>query len=209
MSPAPYRSSLSPPLPPHPWSHHARSICLETDSCLFLTNIQLLPPPDASQYPGPEKVKGGLEEWEEAMGWVARGWTEGDERWREEERWANEWGYANAVDGDPGTAFRSPDCEFFSLSPSLSLFFLSVAGKFGKEVADGRSCPLVIHTGDYLGLLLIASLDPSVTRSATLHVILEDAQRVLLDQEGDGSRGAARIRVEVSADGYKWVSSCS
>lgn len=65
--------------------------------------------------------------------------------------------------------------------------------------------PSVIHTGDYLGLLLIAPLDPSVTRSATLHVILEDAQRVLL--EGDGSQGGGRrIRVEVSADGYKWVS---
>lgn len=110
VSPAPYRSSLSPPLPPHPWAHHARSACLETDTCLFLTNIQLLPPPDASQYPGPEKVK-GLEEWEEAMGWVARGWTEGDERWREEERWASQWGYGNAVDGDPSTAFRSPDCQ--------------------------------------------------------------------------------------------------
>ncbi|GAA5967764.1 hypothetical protein JCM8115_006439 [Rhodotorula mucilaginosa] len=169
VSPTPYRSSLSPPLPPHPWSHHARSACLETDSCLFLTNIQLLPPPDASQYPGPEKVKGGLEEWEEAMGWVARGWTEGEERWREEERWASQWGYGNAVDGDPSTAFRSPD---------------------------------LIHTGDYLGLLLIAPVDPSVTRSATLHVILEDAQRVLL--EGGGG-GGGRIQVEVSADGYKWT----
>lgn len=202
VSSSPYRSSLSPPLPPHPWSHHARSICLETDSCLFLTNIQLLPPPDASQYPGPEKVK-GLEEWEEAMGWVARGWTEGDERWREEERWATEWGYANAVDGDPTTAFRSPDCEFFSLS--LPCFWLC------SKVWLTRARGVVIHTGDYLGLLLIAPLDPGVTRSATLHVILEDAQRVLLLHEGGdnsqgGGGGKRRIWVEVSADGYKWVS---
>lgn len=205
VSPAPYRSSLSPPLPPHPWSHHARSACLETDSCLFLTNIQLLPPPDASQYPGPEKVKGGLEEWEEAMGWVARGWTEGEERWREEERWASQWGYGNAVDGDPSTAFRSPDREC-SRSLSFPSFLLRGKGrkKGGWLTAVFCTTPLVIHTGDYLGLLLIAPVDPSVTRSATLHVILEDAQRVLL--EGGGG-GGGRIQVEVSADGYKWVSS--
>ncbi|GAA5988666.1 hypothetical protein JCM10908_003667 [Rhodotorula pacifica] len=165
VSPAPYRPSLSPPLPPHPWSHHARSVCVETDSCLFLTNIQLLPPPDASQYPGPEKVP-TLQGWEEMLGWVARGWTEGDERWREEESWAVKWGYKNAVDGDPTTAFRSPD---------------------------------LIRRGDYLGLLLLAPLEPSVTRTATLHIILEDAQHVLVDN------AEGRIRIEVSADGYRWA----
>ncbi|GAA6025465.1 hypothetical protein JCM8202_003622 [Rhodotorula sphaerocarpa] len=186
VSPAPYRPSLSPPLPAHPWSHHARSVCLETDACLFLTNVQLLPAPDASQYPGPEKVK-TLQEWEEQMGWVGRGWEEGTERWREEERWAERWGYQGAVDGDPETAFRSPD---------------------------------VIRSGDYLGLLLLAPLDPLETPTATLHVILEDAQRVLLAEAGsegieavgDGGGGSrskrtkrSRIQVEVSADGYRWI----
>ena len=115
------------------------------------------------------------------------------------------------MDGDPNTAFRSPDCEFFSLS-LLSSFCL-LRESLGRRWLTQVRAPLVIHTGDYLGLLLIASLDPSVTRSATLHVILEDAQRVLLEGDGDGAHGGdggrRRIRVEVSADGYKWVSSCS
>lgn len=111
VSPAPYRPALAPPLPPHPWAHHARSACAASDACVFVTNVQLVPPPDASQYPGPPDRVGSLQRWEEQLGWVARGWTEGTERWREEERWALSWGYANAVDGDPATAFRSPDCE--------------------------------------------------------------------------------------------------
>ncbi|GAA5866964.1 hypothetical protein JCM3774_003736 [Rhodotorula dairenensis] len=168
VSPAPYRPALAPPLPPHPWAHHARSACVESDACLFLTNVQLLPPPDASQYPGPERV-GSLQRWEEQLGWVARGWTEGNERWREEERWALEWGYANAVDGDPSTAFRSPD---------------------------------LIRRGDYLGLSLLAPLDPTVTRTATLHIILEDAKHVLVE---NGGAGQGKIRLEVSVDGYRWT----
>lgn len=211
VSPAPYRPSLSPPLPAHPWSHHARSVCLETDACLFLTNVQLLPAPDASQYPGPEKVK-TLQEWEEQMGWVGRGWEEGTERWREEERWAERWGYQGAVDGDPETAFRSPDGESGALIGRSN----SRADCLGAR----RIRVAVIRSGDYLGLLLLAPLDPLETPTATLHVILEDAQRVLLAEAGsegieavgDGGGGSrskrtkrSRIQVEVSADGYRWV----
>ncbi|BGP66545.1 CCR4-NOT core subunit cdc39 [Rhodotorula toruloides] len=108
ISPVPYRPSLPEPLSPHPYAHHARSLCLPSDSCIFHTNIALLPPPDATPYPGPERV-GSLQRWEEHLGWVARGWIEGEELWREEETWAREWAYQFAVDGDEKTAFRSPD----------------------------------------------------------------------------------------------------
>ncbi|GAA5872830.1 hypothetical protein JCM1840_005863 [Sporobolomyces johnsonii] len=105
---SPYRHSLSPPLPAHPYAHHVRSPCMPSDACFFLTNIPLLPPPDATPYPGPQRVR-SLQEWEEHVGWVARGWVEGGEMWAEEERWALDWPYMNAVDGKPETAFRSPD----------------------------------------------------------------------------------------------------
>lgn len=95
-----------PPLPPHPYAHHARSPCAD-DACVFLTNIALLPPPDAAPYPGPSRVS--LEEWENHLGWVARGWIEGKELFNDEETWATGWPYAAAVDGRPETAFRSPD----------------------------------------------------------------------------------------------------
>lgn len=60
----------------------------------------------------------------------------------------------------------------------------------------------VIRRGDYLGLVLLVPLDPGVTRTATLHVILEDAKHVLVDH---GGAGTGQIRVEVSVDGYRWV----
>ncbi|GAA5855579.1 hypothetical protein JCM5353_005456 [Sporobolomyces roseus] len=105
-----YHSTRSPPLAPHPYSHHTRSPCLSSDTCFFLTNLALLPPPDATPYPGPNRVK-SLTQWENHVGFVGRGWIEGDttEMWREEERWSLDWSYEFAVDGDPKTAFRSPD----------------------------------------------------------------------------------------------------
>ena len=106
VSSTPYLAPPKPPLAPHPYSHHARSPC-HSDSCVFLTSIPLLPPPDAIPYPGAENV--GLEQWENHLGWVARGWMEGGEIWAEEETWAKSWPYAAAVDGREGTAFRSPD----------------------------------------------------------------------------------------------------
>lgn len=122
ISPVPYRPSLPEPLSPHPYAHHARSLCLPSDSCIFHTNIALLPPPDATPYPGPERV-GSLQRWEEHLGWVARGWIEGEELWREEETWAREWAYQFAVDGDEKTAFRSPDgaLAFFESARSSRL----------------------------------------------------------------------------------------
>jgi len=116
---SPYRSTRSPPLAPHPYSHHTRSPCLPSDTCFFLTNLALLPPPDATPYPGPNRVK-SLTQWENHVGFVGRGWLEGDttEMWKEEERWSLDWSYEFAVDGDPRTAFRNTDGEF-DLSRSI------------------------------------------------------------------------------------------
>ncbi|GEM11861.1 CCR4-NOT transcription complex subunit 1 [Rhodotorula toruloides] len=156
VSPVPYRPSLPEPLPPHPYAHHARSLCLPSDSCIFHTNIALLPPPDATPYPNPERV-GSLQIWEEYLGWVARGWIEGGELWREEETWARRWAYQFAVDGDEKTAFRSPD---------------------------------VVRAGDYIALSLLAPLDAAWTPTVKLHIILEDAVKVL---------SSGKVRVEVRA----------
>ncbi|GAA6004003.1 uncharacterized protein JCM10292_000647, partial [Rhodotorula paludigena] len=106
----PHRAPVSPPLAPHPHAHHARALCTPpSDACLFLTNLAHLPPPDAVPFPGPERVAGGLQAWEEHLGHTARGWKEGGERWSEEEDWARRWAYRNAVDGEVATAFRSMD----------------------------------------------------------------------------------------------------
>ncbi|GAA6042739.1 hypothetical protein JCM8097_005558 [Rhodosporidiobolus ruineniae] len=166
---SPYRSSLSPPLPPHPYAHHARAPCFSVSAssprdsadpqCLFLTNLALLPPPDAVPYPGPDTV-GSLQRWEEHLGHTARGWMEGGEMWSEEENWKRRWSYDGAVDGDPSSAFRSMD---------------------------------VVREGDYVGLGLLAPLDPAWIPRVTLHVLLEDALKVL-----------KAVVVEVSTDGYRW-----
>ncbi|GAA6009378.1 hypothetical protein JCM10207_003754 [Rhodosporidiobolus poonsookiae] len=174
---SPYRTSLSPPLPPHPYAHHSRAPCLSTPrsssssssallagladpQCLFITNVPLLPPPDAVPYPGPEAV-GSLQRWEEHLGYTARGWKEGGEVWAEEESWKRAWSYQGAVDGDPRTAFRSPD---------------------------------VAQEHDYIGLGLLAPIDAAWIPKLVLHVILEDAAEIL---------NAAMI--EVSVDGYRWA----
>ncbi|KAK4048899.1 hypothetical protein OIV83_004455 [Microbotryomycetes sp. JL201] len=102
-----FKQTPLPPLEPHPYAHHARSPCL-SDTCTFLTNINLLPPPDSVPFPGTTKVA-NLESWENRVGWVARGWIEGGEMFNEEETWALKWPYAHAVDDDERTAFRSPD----------------------------------------------------------------------------------------------------
>lgn len=181
VSPLPYRPSLPEPLPPHPYAHHARSLCLPSDLCVFHTNIALLPPPDATPYPGPEQV-GSLQRWEEHLGWVARGWTEGDELWREEETWARRWAYQFAVDGDVKTAFRSPN----GASVGLALLALT-------KLTRGAA---VVRAGDYIALSLLAPLDAAWTPTVKVHVILEDAVKVL---------GSGKIRVEVSLDGHRWV----
>lgn len=106
-----YLYSQEPPLSPHPYSHHARSPCT-SDTCTFITNIPLLPPPDVVIYPGPS-IK--LTDWENHLGWTARGWMEGGELFAEGESWARKWNYAQAVDGKLETAFRSPDSKFFDL----------------------------------------------------------------------------------------------
>ncbi|CEQ40826.1 SPOSA6832_02462 [Sporobolomyces salmonicolor] len=153
---SPYRHSLSPPLPAHPYAHHVRSPCMPSDACFFLTNIPLLPPPDATPYPGPQRVR-SLQEWEEHVGWVARGWVEGGEMWAEEERWALDWPYMNAVDGKPETAFRSAD---------------------SKSWAVEGYCELA-REGDYIGLGLLVPLDAAWAPKVVLHVMLEDIDKFL------------------------------
>ncbi|GAA5909510.1 uncharacterized protein JCM6883_003969 [Sporobolomyces salmoneus] len=93
-----YRNTPTPPLPPHPYAHHARSPCVPSDLCFFLSNIPLLLPPDATPYPGPNRVK-TFSEWEQHVGTIGKA----------EEEWSLEWGYENAVDSKPGTALRSLD----------------------------------------------------------------------------------------------------
>lgn len=106
MDTSAFRKPQKVPLAPHPYAHHTRSPCAD-DTCVFLTNIAQLPPPDAVPYPGPDRVR--LEEWENHLGHNARGWMEGGELFNEEESWAVRWPYSAAVDDDPRTAFRSPD----------------------------------------------------------------------------------------------------
>ncbi|KAM0747421.1 hypothetical protein T439DRAFT_329152 [Meredithblackwellia eburnea MCA 4105] len=154
-----YFATPMPPLTPHPYTHHVRSPCAD-DSCLFLTNIALLPPPDSAPYPGPSVVK-TLEEWENHLGPTARGWMEGGELFNEEEAWAAHWPYAAAVDGFHGTAFRSPD---------------------------------VIHKGEYVGIGLLAPVDPQWIPKLALHFVLEDYAEV-----------SNILSFEVSGDGYRWV----
>ncbi|GAA5875879.1 hypothetical protein JCM8547_001693 [Rhodosporidiobolus lusitaniae] len=178
-----YRDTLSPPLPPHPYAHHARSPCLSVPFpsshspssssssdlldpvCIFSTNVPLLPPPSLLPYPGPLAV-GSLQRWEEHLGHVARGWREGmrergeGEWWSVEEGWKGKYGWAKAVDGDPRTAFRSAD---------------------------------VIRENDYLSLSLLSALSPAWVPQVSLHVLLDDAKKVL---------GACTV--EVSGDGVRW-----
>ncbi|GAA5831629.1 hypothetical protein JCM11251_000776 [Rhodosporidiobolus azoricus] len=166
---SPYRSTPAPPLLHHPYAHHVRAPCLTLPfpsssspsssssfahlpadpQCLFLTNLALLPPPDAIPYPGPSVVP-SLEKWENHLGWTARGWMEGGqdgaEIWAEEEGWKRRWSYEGAVDGDVGTAFRSLD---------------------------------VVREGDYIGLGLLVPLDAAWVPKVVLRVILEDAVTVL------------------------------
>lgn len=93
---------------PHPYSHHARSPCVPSDLCFFITNVPLLLPPDATPYPGPHRVK-TLSDWENHVSDLGRA----------EETWSLSWGYENAIDSNPGTAFRSLDGELLHLSMHL------------------------------------------------------------------------------------------
>lgn len=136
-----YRRPQTLPLAPHPHAHHARSPCAD-DSCVFLTNIAQLPPPDAVPYPGPDRVT--LEEWENHLGWNARGWMEGGELFNEEETWAVRWPYSAAVDDDPKTAFRSPDGERCPTSrpelPSLTAVVVSRAQWCSRATGSAWAC---------------------------------------------------------------------
>ncbi|GAA5969540.1 hypothetical protein JCM3765_002659 [Sporobolomyces pararoseus] len=93
-----YRTPTDPPLKPHPYAHHARSPCVPSDLCFFVTNLPLLLPPDSTPYPGPHRVK-TLGEWEHHVRTIGTA----------EQDWTLEWGYENAVDSKPGTTFRSLD----------------------------------------------------------------------------------------------------
>ncbi|GAA5872920.1 hypothetical protein JCM16303_006879 [Sporobolomyces ruberrimus] len=93
-----YRSTPPLPLALHPYAHHARSPCLPSDLCFFITNIPLLLPPDSTPYPGPHRST-TLGDWEKHVGMIGKA----------EEEWSLAWGYENAVDGKPSTAFRSVD----------------------------------------------------------------------------------------------------
>jgi len=105
--------------------------------------------------------------------------------WREEERWSLDWSYEFAVDGDPRTAFRSPDGELsFSTSSELRRVRCN-ADEIEFTVAK---------QGDYVGLGLIKSLDPVWTPTVSLHFILEDIESFL-----------PGLTIEVSFDGYHWV----
>ena len=92
-----FRESRAPPLAPHPWAQHARAACSD-DTCLLLSNVNLLPPPDLVPWPGPH-VR--LQDWHERLGRL-----HGDAK-----RWASEWPYHAAVDGRFDTALRSPERE--------------------------------------------------------------------------------------------------
>ncbi|GAA95283.1 hypothetical protein E5Q_01939 [Mixia osmundae IAM 14324] len=94
------------PLQPHPYTHHTRSACW-SGSCLFMTNVPMLPPPNSVTYPFGSNLT--LDQWEQSTGWIARGWVEGGEPYADGERWALDWGYSGAVDGAWKTAWRSPD----------------------------------------------------------------------------------------------------
>lgn len=184
---APFLASPLPPLPPHPYAHHTRSPC-SSDTCIFLTNIPLLPPPDAIPYPGPEVVQ-SLDEWENHLGWTARGWREhggdGAEVWGEEEGWAKDWPHAAAVDGREGTAFRSRDGTFCERDCLC-------------EARADSLTPVVTQSEDYIALGLLTALDSSWVPRVDFVFTLEQGEAVL--------QGAAMV-VEVSADGYRWVSS--
>jgi len=142
LSSPPHRLAPSPPLPAHPHAHHARAPCTPSDACTFVTNVQLLPPPDSARFPGVAAVgegAAGLQRWEEHLGHVARGWKEGGERWSAEEDWAREWAYEGAVDGELGTVFRSPDGASLSLPRALGVdLCVGDAGWFELNIADAH-----------------------------------------------------------------------
>lgn len=112
-----YQTTIPPPLPPHPYKNHARSPTISSPSSshpaitsVFHTNVHLMPPPDVVSFPSPSSYN--LTQWEESLGWVARGWIEGGEIFADGERWALDWPYENAVDGEFGSAWRSRDSTF-------------------------------------------------------------------------------------------------
>lgn len=101
-----YREDQPVPLLPHPHTHHARHVSPDDDGVTLVTNIHMLPSPSALTYPGPDHVQ--LEQWEDHLGHLARGWMEGTEVYREEEAWFVRWHYAHIFEHD-GAGWRSPD----------------------------------------------------------------------------------------------------
>lgn len=174
-----FKATPEPPLEKHPWAHHTRAICA-SDTCTFITNVPLLPPPDTVPYPvrthlnlsvsaidEPVLRPPTLDEWENHLGITGRGgWTEGGldgrELFGEGERWALRYGYENAVDGDWTTAFRSAN---------------------------------TVEKDDYVGLALVRGLDQIWTPKVTLHFLLGGIEAI-----------APGLLIEVSVDGYTWVS---
>lgn len=115
---------MSPPLPPHPYAHHVRA-ANPHDTMSFVTNVPMLPPPDAVTYAGGRSKGVDLTAWEDRLGWAARGWVEGGELYADGERWALDWDYASAIDDDLRTAWRSPssECRLLGL-PSVAMLRL-------------------------------------------------------------------------------------
>lgn len=105
-----YRDTLRPPLLPHPYAHHSRAPCAD-DTCLFITNVAALPPPDVVRFPYATQANDTitLDAWENSLGWIGRGWIEGSELYADGERWAIDWPFQAAVDRDWQTAWRSVD----------------------------------------------------------------------------------------------------
>ncbi|GAA5846050.1 hypothetical protein JCM3766R1_001350, partial [Sporobolomyces carnicolor] len=196
-----YREASPPPLVPHPYSHHARSPCVPSDLCFFFTNVPLLLPPDATPYPGPHRVK-TLSDWENHVSNLGRA----------EETWSLSWGYENAVDSNPETAFRSLDVaragDYVGLgliravdpfwTPSLVLHFII------EDVELLLPSLQVEVSGDGYSWFPFPAVDLETTIVSTTSPYLEDS-----GDEGyafEDLRGCTALKVIVVGAGFGGLS---
>lgn len=174
----------------HPYWHHTRAASVKGD-LLFVTNVANLPPPDSVTYtPHPRR---NISQWETSLVGSGGQWSEG-------KPFALAWPYSASVDGDWRTAWRSPDGEHDLLISSLPLArslvrFPIVSWKKIPLLIVSRCGLAVIRKNDYIGLDLLNQIEAEKEASKILRVALEDAKAVV-----------PHLRIEVSSDGYSWVS---
>ncbi|KAH8919529.1 hypothetical protein BT69DRAFT_1337198 [Atractiella rhizophila] len=167
-----------------PSTHFVRAASV-TDVSGLWTNLPLYPSPTKIDFPYSLFLSNAtgmrtLNEWEEHLGWIGRGWLEPPAGiWDVGETWAVNWGYGGAVDGDFRTAFRSIDV--IRAGDAVGLVMLRPV-----EVDARAVLHLVLEYGSEHPLKSITVLDwdclPTPHRSTLPSISLPDTP--LLSQPG-------------------------